>query len=60
MLAKVQGRFAPRLLHYSAGGETLPSTSAQGGSGKEGGAGGGSGGSRKRANRRAPPVRGLD
>lgn len=57
MLAKVQGRFSPRLLHYSAGGEPLPSTSAQAGNKEDGAGGGGSGVSRKRASRRAPPVR---
>lgn len=59
VLSKIQGRFAPRLLHYSAGGEQLPSTLAQG---KDDGGGSGSGGgSRKRSSsplrRRAPPVR---
>jgi hypothetical protein len=58
VLGKIQGRFAPRLLHYSAGGEQLPSTLAQS---KGGGSDGGEeGGGKKRASspfrRRAPPV----
>lgn len=61
MLSKIQGRFAPRLLHYSPGGEQLPSTlnsstSTSKGEGEESGG-------RKRSGsplrRRAPPVGAL-
>ncbi len=66
VLGKIQGRFAPRLLHYSAGGEQLPSTLALSGGGSKGDADEGSGassggGGKKRSGspfrRKAPPVR---